>query len=430
VEVYNVTVDNGFAVKSLGSDTETIPESSTLPFYRYTIVDIATGVTGIIIASGDKRIGNILAYIEDETDDPLAASFMDILAASLSAYVDATIDSYNSVMPAEIEATTQNFSRMQADKKSSFVRSANQSETPKKGTSFLPLIETKWGQGVGYWDMVNRPVKTPDSRIVYNDGALSQSGFANNTYPVGCVAVAMGQIMAFHEWPGGCSLPGDYDIPICFYPSTMITFPFSNIVYDWNAMKAKPWVDSSGMSDDGKFGINVLLYEAGVNVYMKYSKRGSSASTETDVVPAFGNLGYDISESAVRDYNYNTIVTSIDRHQPVIIAAKSHLETTTTYPWFDVFHWFPSTTITTSAKNGHAWIIDDYDVRYETVYSGGQSFQRPVYEVHCNFGWNGGDNGWYPSGLFDTTRNNIDDTQRSVSPGVLRSTHTEGDFYV
>jgi hypothetical protein len=57
IVAHTITVQSGFAVKSADSDTETIPESSEMPFYRYTLEDTETGTTGVLIASGDKRIG-------------------------------------------------------------------------------------------------------------------------------------------------------------------------------------------------------------------------------------------------------------------------------------------------------------------------------------------------------------------------------------
>jgi hypothetical protein len=109
-----ITVNSGFAVKSPGSDTETVPESSELPFYRYTLEDAATGASGVLIASGDKRIGGVIAYIENETDDPTTDPFMDILADRLSGYIDRAIDAYNSVTPADAQALSQNLSRKAA----------------------------------------------------------------------------------------------------------------------------------------------------------------------------------------------------------------------------------------------------------------------------------------------------------------------------
>jgi hypothetical protein len=287
--------------------------------------------------------------------------------------------------------------------------------------------------------MVNNPDKYPDPRVTYGDNGLSFDG--NNEFHVGCVAVAMGQVMAYHEWPDRCSLPGywrilsvwDYNPDSGFPPGPTyeIYYLFSKFVYDWEAMKAKPRVTDWGMSNNGKDLINVLLYEAGVNVGMRYGKGGSRASAD-NVVPAFHNLGYDVSESAIRDYNFNTIAASIDRKLPVIISAASHVTTTTTttYHWIDLFHWFPQTK-TDTTYSGHAWVIDDYHVSSETFTSGGKLFQRPVYLVHCNLGWSGQKNGWYADGLFDTRSGTVvDDTPLSVIPGTLRSTSTVGDNYV
>jgi hypothetical protein len=288
--------------------------------------------------------------------------------------------------------------------------------------------------------MVNNPFKTSDSRVVYNDGGLSLFNAENNKFLVGCVAVAVGQIMAFHEWPDRCSLPGDRALYFAMSTSDggkTISYPFSDIVYDWNAMKARPKATDWGMSDSGKMSINVLLYEAGVNVNMTYGRGGSGAPT-ANIVPAFSNLGYDVSESAVRDYDYNTIVGSIDRKQPVIIVAYSKESITTTktikYHWIDIFHLFPQTTIrrSTMYKNGHAWVIDDYDVQYETDTSNGTRYQQPRYLVHCNLGWGGFMNGWYPDGFFDATERVIDNEMRSVASGISRSTSetTDGTDYV
>jgi hypothetical protein len=215
VEAYVVTVERGFAVKSPDSDTELVPETSTLPFYRYAVADTTVGTTGIIIASGDKRVGGIIAYIEGETDDPAAEPFMDILADCLDAYVDRVIDDYNSITPEKTESAAQTLSQRTSQKFAS-LRSAGPDGKPIKGTDFYPLIQTNRNQSTGYWEVVNNRNKTPDPRVVYNDGGIPYVADGlllprNETsygFYVGCVAVAMGQIMAFHEWPGRCSLPG------------------------------------------------------------------------------------------------------------------------------------------------------------------------------------------------------------------------------
>jgi hypothetical protein len=77
-------------------------------------------------------------------------------------------------------------------------------------------------------------------------------------------------------------------------------------------------------------------------------------------------------------------------------------------------------------------MLDDYDVKYESITSNGTSYLRPQYLVHCNLGWGGSMNGWYPDGFFDATWRAIDNGLRSVMPGIQRSTSTttKGTDYV
>jgi hypothetical protein len=415
-ESLDVTLDTGFAVRSAGSGEKIVPESSSLPFYRYTVADTATNKTGAIIASGDKRLGNIIAYIEDDTDvdDPNTGLFMGMLADSLSVYVQNTIEEYNSVSQEEIEAA-----RQLANTGTAPARPVNRN-TIVVGTDFPPLVKTKWNQGEGYYAIVNTARGTTE-------------------HLVGCVAVAMGQLMAYHEWPDKTSLTGTFHDP--FHSGTATSF--STVVYDWEAMMAYPWATDSRMTANGKLGINVLLYEAGVKVGMTWrvspnvdpQSDGSTAPT-SNILPALGNMGYNVSQSWLRDYNYSTVVDSINHLQPVIIVAYSLEETrtwtTTEHCWLDIFHWFDRTTRHTQItyKDGHAWIIDDYEVKnyVETGFSGSKPVQRAEDYVHCNLGWGGSSNGWYRSGVFNTNET-IDDTQRSVSGDVSeihRSTVTQG----
>jgi hypothetical protein len=73
--------------------------------------------------------------------------------------------------------------------------------------------------------MINNPRKTPNPRVVYNDGGLSPDG--NNDFVAGCVAVSMGQLMAYHEWPESCSLPGDMVVDDTVIP---IVYPYGPIL--------------------------------------------------------------------------------------------------------------------------------------------------------------------------------------------------------
>ncbi|MDR0684181.1 MAG: C10 family peptidase [Spirochaetaceae bacterium] len=415
METFDVSIDNGFVVRDMDSGEETIPGPSVLPFYRYNVVHPATGTEGAIIASGDKRIGTIIAYIEHETDDAVVTPFMQTLMANLEDYVNMTIDRYNSIPADDIESAVQ--------KSGSIASSQNQTEQAVQvnkdilyitTTGFHPLTRnTEWNQDYGYWEIVNAARGT-------------------HQHYVGCVAVAMGQLMAFHKWPGVCSLEGGgFTNP--FNSDEAVNFHLFG--YNWQAMTAGK--DASGLSPAGKLGINILLYEAGVKVNMQYGTDKSSAYM-SNIPAALAGMAYDVSESAVRPYNIDTIVTSINKQQPVIIGAQA-LQITETYTWttiehfwLDIFHWFDEevthTGTRTRYEGGHAWVIDDYEIVYneEPGYNSTESYYWTDYFVHCNLGWGGWKDGWYRSGLFDTNREIIDNTMKNIVPG-LQCTVVQGE---
>jgi hypothetical protein len=423
-ELFEVSLDTGFAVRDQATGEETIPASSVLPFYRYNVVHPDTGVKGSIVASGDKRIGNVLAYIEHETADEIVTPFMQMLIADLEDYVAMIIDKYNSIPVEEIESAVQ---KSQVQISESAANIENQTLPPGQvnknviyttTTGFKPLTRNvKWDQEDGYWEVVN-------------------AARATHEHLVGCVAVAMGQIMAFHKWPGVCSLEGGgFTNP--FNPAEAVDF--HRYGYDWPAMTAAP--DANGLTSiNGKLGVNILLYEAGLKVNMQYGSDKSTAYM-SDVTGALAGMAYDVSESALRPYDIETIITSINRQQPVIIGADAlkitWTETWTTIEhfWLDIFGWFDEevthSRTYTRYEGGHAWIIDDYEIVYneEPGYNSTESYFWRDYLVHCNLGWGGWKNGWYKSEIFDTNRAIINDTEKSIIPDMRLTIQGEHNYF-
>jgi hypothetical protein len=438
-EVVTALIEDGFV--AAGSDAEPGASPSELPFYRYTTRDTAANKTGIMIASSDKRIGGVLAYIEDDADSPEADAFMGMLASSLAAYTLTRVDEYNSISEEDIETARQIATGTRPSAKSASLWSVSRNvEISHSGTPLPPLIETKWGQGDGYWRVLNL-VK----------GAAE--------YTIGSAPVAMGQLMAYHEWPAKSSLDSkEIQHP---FDADMGTINLSEIVYDWALMKAFPKATDSGMDNKGKLGINTLLYEAAVTTGTTHGRKRYSEATTTpigNVIGAFAQMGYDVSRSGLRPYDYETIKTSIDQHQPVIVSAAAlqhdHVTTTTwtttEHCWLDIFHWFDKTTdhskdsYSTTFSKECTWIIDDYEEReyqdpIRTSLGVNATLSHTAEFVHCNFGDNGSSNGWYVSKIFSPLYEGaVDDVQRSVSgsPVVLRSVTTkttdiggDGDYY-
>jgi hypothetical protein len=422
-EVLNTSIEAGFVVA--GSDAESDVSPSDLPFYRYTTRDPATNTTGMMIVSGDKRLGGVLAYIEDDADnpDPASDAFMGMIISNLAAYTQTVIDEYNSVSPEEIEAVLQ-----KADGKTIALSASvspwsvsRNTEIVTVQTPFLPLThQTQWDQGEGYWGILN----------IAEGRTASLAGSA---------AVAMGQIMAYHEWPEACSIQASIHNPF----KSGSYGSLATVVYDWDAMKAVSRV-SDEMTNNGQLGVNTLLYEAGKNAEADYGTNG--AVKIENILGAFAKMGYDTSRSTLRDYSYEAIVTSITHYQPVIVSAAAiqntvtETWTTTEHCWLDIFHWFdkeiPHSKSWLAPSDYHFWVIDDYETRatVDTVTTayGVKETKREADYVHCNFGEGGSKNGWYPDRMFNTNIGPVDDVQRSISdsnPAIQRkvtSTPTGG----
>lgn len=117
-----------------------------------------------------------------------------------------------------------------------------------------PLLKTTWGQGYGY------------------------NKYVPNYYPVGCVAVAVGQIMKYHEFPKS---------------------------YAWAEMLVDRFTDATA-----KF-----LYEVALGVNMDFQEDGSGAFTK-DAHRFLSDIGYT---SNLVKYDAWEVVRSIERNRPVYI---------------------------------------------------------------------------------------------------------------
>jgi hypothetical protein len=180
--------------------------------------------------------------------------------------------------------------------------------------------------------------------------------------PVGCIAVAMGQIMAYHEWP----LIGSY-----LHPQYSILTPHIVVAqYNWTAMKAN--ANASNLSATGKSGVANLLAEAGRKLNMDYGCNGSSAYT-SDVPQAFSQMGY--TTSSVGTFNWSNITNDIQNDRPIYVSGIS------------------------SEGKGHAWIIEGYqsvafNALYERDCPDGTTEEVPVSSVsryvYFNLGLGGG----------------------------------------
>ncbi|HQO08651.1 MAG TPA: C10 family peptidase [Clostridiales bacterium] len=203
------------------------------------------------------------------------------------------------------------------------------------------LVQTRWGQGYPY--NVACPL----------DGGQPTMN--------GCVALAMAQVMRYHQGPsnpmGSHSYfwEGEYD-------SLTLSINYTNSTYDYSLMPTTTEaINTSAESTE----VSELCYEAGVSVDMDYGtfESGGSGAYLIDIVDAFKthfNSWSDIfyvSVGTVTDETTQSanINSDLDNSIPVIWAGSG-------------------------PDGGHCFILDG---------------RTDDYNYHFNWGWEGSMDGWY-----------------------------------
>ena len=203
---------------------------------------------------------------------------------------------------------------------------------PNRSRDVSPLIDAEFDQG-GAW----------------NNGIQDAIGFNG---PVGCVAVAMGQIMHYWKYP-------EHGTGSTYYTENdygYIEVDFEDAFYDFDNMAATYATPPS----------QLLLFHAGVSVNMDYDWSGSGAYVVGSYPSAFyamehffgyhSDISYQWKSNHTEDEYRDIIKNELDHSRPVISQGYGN-----------------------SANSGHAWNIDGY--------SGNN--------LHCNWGWGGSSNGYY-----------------------------------
>ena len=198
----------------------------------------------------------------------------------------------------------------------------------------LPMITAQWGQGQP-WNQ-NCPADSTGKRAL-----------------VGCVSVAMSQVMHYWKWPERGYGTVTYTPPQ--HPDYgEIRVNFEEARYDWEQMHPISPSDAAAL----------LLYHAGVASYMNYGPSESATSVDTYAVPALRNHFMYQPGMIFRGFDQVPYLNWVDmlkqeliNKRPVVYAGSSP-----------------------DGKVAHAFNIDGFR---------GQDF------FHFNWGWNGGGDGWY-----------------------------------
>lgn len=199
-----------------------------------------------------------------------------------------------------------------------------------------PMLTTKWHQNSPFND------RTPCN------------------YPAGCVAIALAQIMAYHEYPRNYC---DWTLAKNYNPRL-----YNESVYN----------EIARMSED---------IGRGCHIKYNFMWSGQSFATPAKAKRFLKHIGY-YGTSKENGYDAGLIVSKLKEGCPVFIGAL------------------------TPENYGHAWVIDGY-VRYENTvetYCASNLLKTEVKKkllVHCNWGWGGSKDGYYASKVFNTGANPV-----------------------
>ena len=194
----------------------------------------------------------------------------------------------------------------------------------------------------------NNDSSTPNADKVYNKYCPSIStnlSYLNNHAAVGCVAVAVGQIMRYWRWP--------YAAPV---PTTEGGSTKELKFYNWDLMLLKLY-NSSNLSQVNE--VAGFLRDLGYDLGMQYGE--SSGSTINDAFNTFINFGYDESTLTLRS-KWNTSGWTNILHSEIAAGRP-------------VFY-----RGATLGGSGHAFVLDGYDA-------------GDLY--HVNLGWGAYYNDYY-----------------------------------
>ena len=214
------------------------------------------------------------------------------------------------------------------------------------------MVEDLWYSYLNN-SVLNRNHRSVNPLITAN---WNQGGQWNNECPgnalVGCVAVAMGQVMYHWKHPvQGSGYSQYYDQN--YGP---IAVNFEDYTYDFDNM-----FDNQATLDS-----QLLLYHAGVSVNMDYSESGSGASvcweSPSSEAALEQNFNFIDNIGCESKLNYN------DEEWAMIL--KDQLDN----GWPIIYRGYQE-----NDGPGHAWNIDGYDNDY----------------YHCNWGWGGSSNGYF-----------------------------------
>ena len=313
------------AVKFMGaSDAQLVStyqtDKSAAALYVFNTED------GFVIVSADDCETPIIGYSHEGRFDP------NEVPVQLEAYLQDFVERIQYGIENHIE--TDELTAKQWE----LVKTTGRLNESKTATAVEPLLTEMWEQGCHYNELCPTFSKVP-------------CGHAE----VGCVAVAMGQIMHYWRYPETGWGSHSYN-----NSGFQLSADFGNTVYDWDHMPDSLTDNSSDVEVEA---VATLLFHCGVAVDMQYTVNGSGADSG------------DVPDALIRYFNYSKrlhiekrsdfsdeewmsmLMACLDLQRPVFYGGKG-------------------------SQGSHAFVCDGYD--YNDL-------------LHFNWGW-GRANGYFALG--------------------------------
>ena len=301
---------------------------------------------GFVIASSDSRTRPILAYSTEGTIDPY--NLPEGLRYMLGEY-ERQIDQLGNTTLEEMAQA--------------YAKGEDNLASKDLPDSVAPMLLTSWNQyRYGYNSLVPYDsVMAADSTMIRFDGHPT----------VGCMALAMAQIMRYWQFPthgvGSHSYTheGEYD---CWRYGTL-SADFAHTTYDYEHMPYR-LTDSSSATE--VTAVATLAWHCGIACNMMYNSdcQGSSGAQLSSALAGlqhFFHYSPAAHQEMMSQYNYNTWVRMLKQDlahgRPVLYCGQSYRND------------YDST-----VAGGHAFVFDGYDAQ--------DCF-------HVDWGWNGSCNGYY-----------------------------------
>jgi len=373
----------------------------------FSVVDFADSL-GFCILAADRRIPDqIICFVPDgsfphaeaagegEIENPglrLMLDAMEVYALKTLARHDSWCDSVATAL-----LTRTGASSLDALKSSLAV--ATRADDTGGGTVYEPL-RASWR----YSD--SHPPMTPfewGQQKPFNATVVANTEWSNT--PVGCVALAAAGIMAYWRYPTSYHDLGGGNIDwaeLTNWTGNRGNRPAS--YREWNGPMSEAPAATQKLAAD-------LLWNVARDVEMDFAESVSLAYT-SDAAKLLASLGF--SQSSATNFSPDAAMRSLKAARPMIVQGASHK--------------LASQAIYT---NAHAWIVDGYiEQRWWDCFR----IDQRLYEIeqfrtflHNNFGWNGTYNGYYVSGVFDSTSGPEFDSD-TIGAGIAADTGTRAEW--